>query len=68
MNLIKPCPICGKPMAEEAKFPGLWICPDGKIQLNDSPPYRFKCDGLMLTKEGSEEFLKTLRETYLERN
>lgn len=36
-------------MAEEAKFPGLGICPDGKIRLNNSPPYLFKCEGKEVT-------------------
>lgn len=38
-------------MAEERKFPGLWMCPDGRIRLNDSPPFRFNCGGMELTDE-----------------
>lgn len=50
---VRMCPKCGKPMDEQPKFPGLWVCEDGKIPLNDAPPFRFKCDGLELTNEGA---------------
>jgi|GEM_PF-5213052 len=52
----RPCPECGKPMCEETGWKGLWTCPDSKIRLNDSPPFRFKCDGKEITDEGVELF------------
>ena len=63
-----PCPNCKKPMIEEPKFPGLWMCPDGKIRLNDSPPYRFKCEGKELTDGGAEAFHRELCRQSAERN
>jgi hypothetical protein len=62
------CPKCGKPMVEQPKFPGLWMCPDGKIFLNDSPPFRRLCEGMELTDEGAELFDAELRRQWSERN
>ena len=56
MDLTHYCPECGKPMAEEPKWRGLWTCPDSKVRLNSAPPYQFKCNGLQLTDEGAALF------------
>lgn len=70
MNIItfKPCPKCGKPMAEEPKFKGLWMCPDGKIRLNETAPFAFKCDGMKLTNAGVKALENELLRQHLLRN
>lgn len=55
-------------MKEEPKFPGLWICPDGRVRINESPPYRFKCAGVELTEEGTEALQKEIWKQYAQRN
>lgn len=52
-NDAHPCPKCGKLMAEEPQFKGLWTCPDYKMKLNEKPPFQFKCTGMVLTEEGA---------------
>jgi hypothetical protein len=54
------CPKCGKQMNEEASFPGLWMCPDYKVRLNDSPPFRFLCTGSEITKAGADALAEEL--------
>lgn len=51
-------------MAEQPKFPGLWMCPDYKVALNDSPPFRYKCEGMELTGVGSESLERELFKQY----
>lgn len=50
------CPKCGKAMIEEPKFPGLWQCEDYRNPINASPPYQFRCNGMVLTEEGQKAF------------
>lgn len=68
MNVPRQCPQCGKPMAEEPKWKGLWACPDSKIRLNDEPPYQYQCDGMELTEEGVEAFNAELWRIHTARN
>lgn len=68
MKVIKHCLRCGKEMAEQPKFPGLWMCPDYKVALNDSPPFRYKCEGMELTGVGSEALERELFKIISERN
>lgn len=62
------CPKCGKPMAEEPEWPGLWVCPGYKIRLNDAPPFRFACTGSELTDRGVQVFEAELYNLIAERN
>jgi len=62
------CPVCGKEMVEEAEFPGLWVCVDGKVPINHEPPYQWKCRGMVMTEEGAEAFEKELYRQFVERN
>jgi hypothetical protein len=55
-------------MIEQPKFPGLWLCPDSKVKLTDSPPFRRLCEGMELTDEGAELFDAELRRQAAERN
>ncbi len=64
----RACPKCGKIMAEEPKFKGLWTCPDYKVRLNDKPPFYFKCTGMLLTDEGAAQFEAVLTKLNQERN
>lgn len=64
MSTIFECPKCGKPMPEEAKMKGVYMCPDYKVRLNDAPPYRFKCTGLHVTDQAGVEFQKELRKAF----
>ena len=64
----KNCPKCGKLMAEEPKFPGLWVCPDGKKRLTAVPPYLFKCSGMFLTEAGQRQFDAELWRQHTEQN
>lgn len=41
-----PCPLCGKPMVEAPKFPGLWTCPDFEHPINKEPPFSYLCTGM----------------------
>jgi hypothetical protein len=68
MNIERICPECGKLMVEEKKWPGLFVCPDNKIRLNDSPPFRFKCTGMEVTDEAVEQFDRAIWKLYVERN
>lgn len=68
MIIFKPCPECGKAMEEQPKFPGLWVCPDGKIQLNDAPPFRFKCYGMELTEAGANALENEMMKIAISRN
>ncbi len=55
------CPLCGKPMSEEAKFPGLWLCPDGKVEVAVvDGKHIFACDGMHLTKQGANDLLSEM--------
>lgn len=48
---MKPCPKCGRPMAEETKFAGLWTC----------PLYgEFACEGFELTESGAQAIVDEL--------
>lgn len=62
------CPKCGKAMSENPKWPGYWRCPDYAIPLNDSPPYRFKCDGSHLTDQGVRLFDEALHKEHAKQN
>lgn len=62
------CPNCGKVMGQEPAWPGLWSCPDYKVRLNDSPPFQFKCTGMILTDAGAALFDMELHKVYVERN
>jgi hypothetical protein len=68
MILIKPCPFCGKPMEEQPKFPGLWMCPDYRNPINDAPPFEYKCRGIEMTDEAAADFEELLTRKYIERN
>jgi hypothetical protein len=57
----KPCPDCGKPMIEAQSWPGLWLCSDSQEPINDSPPYRYACPGMEITKAGMELFRAEFR-------
>lgn len=63
----RPCPKCGKPMAEEPQFKGLWMCPDYKLAINSRPPFRYKCTGSKLTKAGAKALQEALQQKWLER-
>ena len=52
----KPCPICGKPCVEQTKWPGLWVCEDHVTPLNSAPPYRYKCQGMVVDREAVRTF------------
>lgn len=67
MTLVHNCPKCGKEMREQKHFPGLWTCIDYGPPLNDKPPYRYKCDGMELTKEGAKAFDACLLEEHMKR-
>lgn len=67
-NQPRLCPKCGKTLAEERKFPGLWTCPDSKILLNDARPFRYKCDGMHLTDDGARAFGEELNREHARRN
>lgn len=62
------CPKCGKQMAEEPKFKGYWMCPDGKVLLSDFPPYIRKCDGSELTQEGAADLEDELMRQWTNKN
>lgn len=48
---MKPCPKCGRPMAEETMFKGLWTCPlYGKLA----------CNGFEITEIGAQAFVDKL--------
>ncbi len=68
MNANHPCPKCGKAMAEQPHFPGLWTCPDYKTPINDRPPFKFKCTGMKLTEQGQKDFVATLENELAKRN
>lgn len=51
---VKPCPKCGRPMAEETQFVGLWTCPGYRNWLHTK--LRFECDGMELTEAGAQAF------------
>ena len=63
-----PCPKCGRPMEEQRNFPGLWMCPDAKVRLNDAPPFQFKCDGMYITESGARAFEEEVWKHYGRRN
>lgn len=62
------CPKCGKAMAEQPKFAGLWICPDYVEPLNKRPPFRYKCKGMVLTDAGAAAMDEELRRRYVLHN
>ncbi len=64
-----PCPKCGKPMAEQPRFKGLWMCPDYINALNPDhgPPFDYRCDGMELTDDGAEELEALLTQKWIER-
>lgn len=66
MNHI--CPQCGKTMTENPTWPGLWECPDSKIRLNDSAPFRWKCRGREFTQQAVDAFDAECRRIIAERN
>ena len=68
MSDEKKCPKCGKPMTENKGWRGLWVCPDYKHALNDKPPFRYKCNGTILTDEGVAEFDEAVMRIMAERN
>jgi len=43
-------------MEENPEWPGLFLCPDGKIILNDTPPVERKCTGISITQEAADAF------------
>lgn len=65
---LKPCPKCGRPMAEETQFPGLWTCPGYKVRLNDKAPFRFECTGMELTEAGAEAFADEVMRVWTEKH
>lgn len=62
------CPICNKPMVEQPKFNGLWLCEDYIDPTNSATPFTFKCKGMHLTEKGSEAFDAELRRIIQESN
>ncbi len=66
----KRCPKCGKTMTEEPNFLGLWRCADSKICLNpnDGPPFKFKCDGNLITQQACDDFEAECMRIHAERN
>lgn len=57
--MSKPCPKCGRPMAEETMFRGLWTCPGYSQIVADAT---WGCDGFELTEAGAaamvDEFMQ----------
>lgn len=45
------CPKCGKPMVEQVKCAGMWLCVDYLKPLNDAAPFEYACTGKHLTPE-----------------
>ena len=71
ISAVKPiviCPKCGKVMAEESEFEGLWTCPDYKVTTDNKPPFRYKCTGMILTEKGSQNLEDELYRQSAERN
>jgi len=66
MNTL--CPKCGKQMIESPKWNGLWSCPGYKKPLNSSPPFKYECDGLKITKKGRDGFNQALRQLICQSN
>lgn len=66
-SAAKPCPKCGKPMEEAPQWKGMWMCPDYKKALNDSPPFKYKCKGMELTEEGAKLLDEELHKQWSER-
>lgn len=68
MKQFHPCPECGKPMSEQEQWHGVWTCPDYKKPTNNAPPYRYKCHGMEIEKQGSDLFLQEISRIIAERN
>ena len=68
MKKPKPCPICGQPLVEQPKFPGLWLCPDYVTPLNDRPPYQYRCTGTHLPAAGAKHFDAELLKLIVQKN
>ncbi len=62
------CAKCGKKMEEGPKFPGLWLCPDYKIRLNDRPPFQFACTGMEMTQRGYRDIERELNKLWAQQN
>jgi hypothetical protein len=45
----------------EQKFKGLWTCPDYQNPINDAPPYKYKCDGMMIEDAAATAFADECR-------
>jgi hypothetical protein len=66
--IVMQCPECGKPMKECDGWPGLWICIDGLKPMNDSAPYKYKCNGKHITERGSELFYEEIERQIAQSN
>jgi ribosomal protein L37AE/L43A len=63
----KECPKCGKALVEQKKFPGLWVCVD-YVTTDTKPPYRYKCNGMRITRKAAKDFRQELNKQICERN
>lgn len=62
--MSKPCPKCGRPMAEETMFRGLWTCPRYATMISKNP-LKFRCDGFELTNEGAQALVDYLMSNWM---
>lgn len=48
-------------MEENPKWKGVFSCPDFRVKLNYSPPFKFKCTGLKISRKASADFYNEVR-------
>lgn len=66
--MIVFCRECGKQMEPNPGWLGTWICPDSRLILSDSPPYKRKCNGFEISDEGVKAFEDECLRQWSERN
>ncbi len=58
----KLCPKCGKEMYEQGNWSGLWMCPDYRRAINDAPPFKYKCNGIIAEEIAGQSFEEACEE------
>jgi hypothetical protein len=67
-QLMKDCPKCGKPMVENPKWRGHWMCPDYTTPINEAPPFQYRCTGQYFTQAAVDDFWRESLRLTAQRN